>query len=304
MSERIRNIVVGIAETEDQDPHFAFTVQLAESLDATLHLVHAFPVLDPNLLQLGAVEADIDGFQGLLSDVQDRLRANTHEVFGSDRIVCHAIPGSPSDSILDVADTEGADLIVVGATRRGAVASAILGTTAQRVLRGSPVPVLVKRLASDDGPRRVLLTTDLSAVSGGVHERGLALVRTLWGHANQAVRSLFVAGDDVLLPPPLHQVAMRRWAEEQLGKFLGDPASGGLDVEGKVRLGLTAREILAEAEEWRADLLVLGSRGRTGAYRFRIGSVAESVLRRALCDVLLIPTPTLGSGTGGDEGIA
>lgn len=97
---------------------------------------------------------------------------------------------------------------------------------------------------------------------------------------------------------------MREWAEERLAKFLSSTESGELAVEGRVRLGLTRREILAEAEEWDADLLILGTRGRTGDYRFRIGSVAETVLRRAGCDMILIPTPAVGIGAEGHELIA
>ena len=56
-----------------------------------------------------------------------------------------------------------------------------------------------------------------------------------------------------------------------------------------MRLGLAATEILAEAKEWEADLLVMGTYGTTGLSRFLIGSVAETVARNAPCDVLLIP---------------
>src|SRR5690606_39535490 len=63
---------------------------------------------------------------------------------------------------LDVAEEVGADLIVVGATRRGTLARTILGTTAQRVVRAARVPVLVNRRPGHSPMRRVLLTTDLS----------------------------------------------------------------------------------------------------------------------------------------------
>lgn len=56
-------------------------------------------------------------------------------------------------------------------------------------------------------------------------------------------------------------------------------------------LGLSVSEILAEAEEWEADVIVLGTQGRKCLSRFMIGSVAESVSRKAQCDVLMIPAP-------------
>lgn len=51
--------------------------------------------------------------------------------------------------------------------------------------------------------------------------------------------------------------------------------------------------VAAEAERWGADLLVLGTHGRRGVSRFLLGSVAESVARRATMPVLLVPAGTV-----------
>ena len=55
------------------------------------------------------------------------------------------------------------------------------------------------------------------------------------------------------------------------------------------RTGTPRQEILAAAEEWQADLIVMGTHGRTGFDHFISGSVSESVLRRATCPVLVVP---------------
>ncbi len=47
--------------------------------------------------------------------------------------------------------------------------------------------------------------------------------------------------------------------------------------------------ILQQAEEWNADLIVLGTHGRGGLYHFLIGSVAEHVARKSACPVLIVP---------------
>jgi nucleotide-binding universal stress UspA family protein len=56
-----------------------------------------------------------------------------------------------------------------------------------------------------------------------------------------------------------------------------------------VRSGSPAQEILRHAAEAKADLLVLGTHGRTGFERFMVGSVTEKVLRKAPCPVLTVP---------------
>jgi nucleotide-binding universal stress UspA family protein len=60
---------------------------------------------------------------------------------------------------------------------------------------------------------------------------------------------------------------------------------GALDVEKAVRRGDPRAEIVNEAKDWNADLIVVGSHGRTGVRRWVLGSVAEHVVRYAHCSV-------------------
>jgi nucleotide-binding universal stress UspA family protein len=65
----------------------------------------------------------------------------------------------------------------------------------------------------------------------------------------------------------------------------------GLTVETVVREGDPRTEIVAEAEKLQADLIVLGSKGRTGVARWLMGSVAEYVVRHAPCSVEVARDP-------------
>jgi nucleotide-binding universal stress UspA family protein len=79
-----------------------------------------------------------------------------------------------------------------------------------------------------------------------------------------------------------------------------DPQVG---VEHRLAEGEPATEILKVAQEVNADLIVMGTHGRTGIGRLLLGSVAEQVLRKALCPVLTVkasvpdqrPTATAGA---------
>lgn len=55
------------------------------------------------------------------------------------------------------------------------------------------------------------------------------------------------------------------------------------------RVGIPRQEILDVAAEWDADLIIMGTHGRTGFDHFLSGSVSESVVRRSLCPVLVVP---------------
>jgi len=72
-------------------------------------------------------------------------------------------------------------------------------------------------------------------------------------------------------------------------------------VETNLRVGDPAEEVLREAEEMQADLIVMGTHGRTGLGRVLMGSVAEQVVRRATCPVLTIKLPAASRPMGHED---
>jgi nucleotide-binding universal stress UspA family protein len=87
---------------------------------------------------------------------------------------------------------------------------------------------------------------------------------------------------------------------EQLRKELDQMQVQGSEIEVERRLveGNPATEILRTAEETRCDMIIMGSHGRTGLSRLLLGSVAEQVMRRATCPVLIM------RGTSGQSALA
>jgi nucleotide-binding universal stress UspA family protein len=80
------------------------------------------------------------------------------------------------------------------------------------------------------------------------------------------------------------------------------PANFAGIVECLVQDGDVTEEILKTAQQWRCDVIVLATHGRSGLRRVLLGSVAEAVLRKAPCPVLTIkptaPTQSIASGVG------
>ena len=287
--ESIRSIVLGIADAAE-DPHLEHAVALAARLGATLHVVHSYHLPDPALYPY--VEMSVfgpDGLKEVHRRVQQLLEEQVRQLPIRENVECRAVPVPAAMAVLDTAREVDADLIIVGATRHGAVARAIVGTTAQRVLRRARVPVLVSR-APLEGLRRVLVATDLSALSAKVHEHGVQLVALLEGGAAQ-IRTLFVVDYAVPLMAPLEPGVLMDVGKRELDAFL--TGTGAEHADGKVRVGDPTREIAAEADAWGADLLVLGTHGRSGASRFLIGSVAEAVIRNVHCNTLVLPAAAL-----------
>lgn len=292
MVEPIRTVVVGVASAAEPDPVLPTAVDLAERLGAALHVVNVFELPDRIVTAYAAYAQYVDPRlnQRYADQVRERLQEQVKPFEQRVSLRCHALEGSASERLCALATALDADLMIVGATRRGRILRHVLGTTAERILRASPVPVLVLGDRLPQPVRRVLLTTDLSPMSAAVHEEGLDAVEALFGAQALELRSLLVLRYDAALPPPLRRDLLQDAADGELARFLGERRSRAYTVESRVRTGDPVREIVSEAAEWPADLLVLGTRGEVGPVPFGLGSTAAATLRAALCNALVIPT--------------
>lgn len=82
--------------------------------------------------------------------------------------------------------------------------------------------------------------------------------------------------------------AARRFAKRRLAAALARVKRERVRVKAIVVEGLPPREILRSARRTRADLIVMGTHGRTGVSRLFLGSVAERVVRESRCPVLTV----------------
>jgi hypothetical protein len=94
----------------------------------------------------------------------------------------------------------------------------------------------------------------------------------------------------------------------RLDRFLVERRARHYPAAGRVRIGNPSTEIVREAGEWEADLLVLGSHGRWGISQALLGSTAAATQRGARCNALVIPARRAAVWqassqwtTGGDE---
>lgn len=201
----------------------------------------------------------------------------------------HVRAGMAAPVIAEQADEGRADLVVVGAHPRPALARTLVGSTAERVLRLAHCPVMVavdeRRLPF----RRVLAAIDLSGQSRAVLETAAAIARI----DRAEVRALFV---EEPLPSMLVAAAVYdqrealRHSREQMEKCLEEAAlPSGVIVDGRMRKGRSGDEILSEAQDWDAHLIVVGSHGFSFLDRLLLGSTSLHVLRHAERAIVVVP---------------
>jgi nucleotide-binding universal stress UspA family protein len=290
MTDRIRTIVAGVATLERDDPALAASIHLAKRTGAELHLVHVYTGEDDAPAWI--VDAAPGGARHpspAARRVERVLQAHAEALGAGDRFACVGLEGKAAESLPVYAAAAGADLLVLAPARRTGAGSAVLGDTTARVLRASSTPVLVLRDGlADHAARRVLLPTDLSEHSARALPLAGALAAALAQPDEPLLLSLFVSASDLDTGPTSLVAGLVEEAETEMHRFLASiPAVARM--EGTVRVGSPPHEILAVAREWDADLVVLGTHGRRGLPRFFLGSVAETVLRKASCSALVIP---------------
>ena len=142
------------------------------------------------------------------------------------------------------------------------------------------------------GFRRILHATDFSPASTPAFSRAVALARA--SHAPLVLAHVMTPPSPFVsegVSPATYAdllVVSRRAARRRLAAALARTRRKGLRVQAVLAEGLPADEILRAARRARADLIVLGTHGRTGVSRVFMGSVAERVVREARCPVLAV----------------
>jgi nucleotide-binding universal stress UspA family protein len=86
--------------------------------------------------------------------------------------------------------------------------------------------------------------------------------------------------------------AVRDQAKDLVAKAAEKVRAAGLNVSTALVEGDPKSQIIDVANEWHADMIVLGSHGRTGLGRFLMGSVSQDVVRHAHCSVEIVRTPS------------
>jgi nucleotide-binding universal stress UspA family protein len=199
--------------------------------------------------------------------------------------------------ILDRAQDDAVDLIVLGTHGRTGAVHLLMGSVAAEVLRRSRCPVLTVPAGASARPfvqlKRILLADDFSAPARRALDHAAALARRVGAELDLAH---VLAAPEMPVPPgpvpigwgsafyeELEPTARAGLAEDRRARAEGLP---GRDL---VLRGRGALALVEEAERQPIDLIVQATQGRTGLDRLLLGSFAERVARLAPCAVLTVP---------------
>lgn len=199
----------------------------------------------------------------------------------------------PYKVIVEEAKKNKADLIVMGRRGRTGLKRLLMGSVTAKVIGHAPCNVLVVPRAADIKFKSILIATDGSKYS-------MAAASEAMGIAKRCGASLFaiaVVQSETISPFDIVHAEMRREliAEQELEEaeknvnVLNEIAGKeGIRINCSVVGGRPYEAIVETARNKTADLIVMGSHGKTGLERLLMGSVTERVVGHADCAVLVV----------------
>jgi len=276
-----RHLIVPIDGSTGSDVAIEFALRL---VGPTGELTFA------NAVDVGAAIGEVSTpYGGDASIVVEALEAERRDVFAAATARAQAagvasrtvgLNGPAISAIAELSERTPADAIVMGTHGRRGLARVALGSVAAGVLRHAALPTFVVRAesripaVSARSIRRIVVAVDASEAAAAAAAYALKLA------ASYGAEVVFVhAGTDGLASEAV---------DHELERLSALAATAGLRTHAVRASGKPADAIATTAAAVRADLVAIGTHGRTGADRLVLGSVAEGVIVTSAAPVLVV----------------
>lgn len=261
-------------------------ILLARETGARLILAHA---LSPEA-RMGGEASSVP-----VASQLERLARTLNETEG---VTAEAVTrvGTPEDVVASLARERDSDLIILGPHRPRPLLDHFSIQAAQRIARAAQTPLLVVNSLPSGSWSRILVASDLTETG----DRAMALIgdrcfspraAVLLFHGFEPYPAGFIGASGMTAADRSAELARsEREADEAL---LRAALKAGLESARRIVQPLLqgpAQSVVRAASELGADLLVVGTRRRSGVERLLMGSVAEAAMSEAGSDLLIIPS--------------
>jgi nucleotide-binding universal stress UspA family protein len=262
-----KNVLVGVDGRPTGRDAIALASQLLDP-DGKLTLAY---------VRSGEVAEDLEDSNKLL--VRERIEADVKAELLS------VVSASPGRGLHQQAEKQGADLLVVGSCRHGALGRAMLGDDTRAALNGAPCAVAIASVGYAEH-REPIAKVGVGYNGSPESDAALAVARALAAPTGATVHALEV----VSIPSLAYGGLMAPAIGESIDALLQEASSRMeqlSDVEGRAVYGLTGEELAAFGDE--VDILVVGSRGYGPMRRLVLGTTSDYLERHARCPLLVLP---------------
>jgi nucleotide-binding universal stress UspA family protein len=298
-----KKILVPLDGSELAEVALPYAEELSVKLGVGIELLRAviLPVYSEPLGGVYSVEQEValrTGAEAYLERVSCRLKEKGIDV--SSETVC----STAAEGIIDYASKDGVELIVLATHGHSGITRWALGSVADKVIRGTDKPVVLIRAKghspAEPGHRmikKIVVPLDGSKESEAVIPcvtwlaAGLGAEVVLFQALAGGFHTITAKGYDYTIYPEQQMASDKAFAEDYLSLVGEQLKNKGVGLDFVVRVGDAAEGIIESADDLKADMVAMSTRGRSGVSRWVIGSVAEKVLREGNRPLLLVRAP-------------
>lgn len=296
----IRKILVATDFSAFGTAAFKVAVWLARATGGSVTLLHVLPdfvnstLLAGPSIQRGDFGYNIESFQSQAAaiakiNLRQCVAIQNAEELGID---CQVRKGPAAITIAKEAHDSNSDIVIVGCRSQSHISKMMLGSTAMRLVRKVPSAVWAANTSCHIPPRTVMCATDFSAVS----RKAANLARRIAKQAGAAFHLVHVVESHDIPKGLIEQISpghtlydqIKSNAEQNLTQFKQSLDSNGDEIQTHILWGTPSHEIAGSIQQYKVDLLVLGTTGRTGIQKLLLGNTAESLVGSSDCSILTV----------------
>ena len=268
------------------DAAFDHVLDVAADHEATVHLLNVADTTHDSVTRVGRTVIDVLESEGERVVESAAERAAERGVDTETAV----LQGGVSETITTYASENAVDVIAIPTRGRTGLDRLLLGSTTERVVRRSSVPVLSVQPDGGRMPypyRNILVPTDGSECAGEALDRAVTLAARN-GATVHVLSVVDLGGLGIEAYSGIETLV--ETAEETVAEAAAVAEAASVEAVEHVEAGSSpARVIRAYLADHDVDLVAMGTRGRTGVERYLLGSVAERTVRTAPVPVLTVP---------------
>jgi nucleotide-binding universal stress UspA family protein len=282
--ERYRKILVAVDGSESSRNAFRQACRIVRHDKSWITVVTVIPPYQDQHQTLSVREK----VSKALRDEGDRILSEFTKIAGEEDVYVkfRLEEGSPVDVVLDIAEENFFDLVVTGRRGMSRLERSLIGTVTARILGHSKCDVLVVPKDTIVNWETLLVPTDGSQYSIASTNKAINLAK-VYGSKVKVI-SIVDVTDEFQAQAPDAVDALVDQAKELVDGIGRKAADMGVPADCFVREGESYKVINDMARKQAADMIVMGSHGRTGVKRLFMGSVTEKVIGYASRPVLVV----------------
>jgi nucleotide-binding universal stress UspA family protein len=280
---RYRKILVAIDGSESSKHALRESFKLASDEKCWITVVSVIPSYEGDL---GAMW--INNVKEAMAKPCELALSEAENIAKKERVLIKTVceEGEIYERIVDLADAENSDLIVMGRKGTAGLQRTLVGSVTARVIGHSQRDVLVVPNDTSIGWKSILFATDGSKFSEAATDKAIDFAKSYGSELN--VITVVDVTEEFMARAPGALEDLVKKAKSMVEDVKKKADSKGIKAESIVREGDAYKVIINVAKKQKANAIIMGSHGRTGLKRLLMGSVTERVIGHAPCPVLIV----------------